>query len=325
MILHEPRSRCFHLLGDPVRWRLVRLLAREALSVGEATAVLGLAQSGVSRHLGLLKGAGLVVEARQGTQARLALPGEAPAGLAALWPALRAELEAAPDPHGDDARLAEALAARDERGEPEPGRTLAEPGRSWAAWAHALAWLVPAQDVVQLGAGSGALALELARFARRLVAVEAEPAAAAEARSRLAGVACAQVLEAPLERVPEPAASADLVVLAQALALCDDPAPVLAEAARLLKPGGRVLVLDLLPHGEGWVRERLGHRRQGTRPEQLRAWLAGAGLVPTRIEAAQRRRSTPFVVLLAAATKPAATTPAVATPAATTPAAGAGA
>ncbi|MFM8980606.1 MAG: metalloregulator ArsR/SmtB family transcription factor [Planctomycetia bacterium] len=304
MVLEEPRSRCFHLLGDPVRWRLLRLLAREALSVGEATAVLGLAQSGVSRHLGLLKGAGLVLEERRGAQARLALPAQAPAGLAALWPALRAELEAAPDPHGDDARLSEVLAARDERGEPEPGSTLAEPGRSWAAWAHALAWLVPAQDVVQLGAGSGALSLELARFARRLVAVEPDAGRAAQARARLAGVACAQVLEAALAGVPQPAASADLVVLAQALAALEDPAPVLAEAARLLRPGGRLLVLDLLPHGEAWVRERLGHRRQGTRPEQLRAWLTGAGLLPTRIEAAQRRRSTPFVVLLGAASKP---------------------
>lgn len=306
MVLQEPRTRCFHLLGDPVRWRLLRLLAREGLTVGEATTVLGVAQSGVSRHLGLLKGAGLVVDERRGGGARLALPAEPPAGLAALWPALRSELEAAPDRHGDDARLAEVLAVREERGEADGHGTLPEPGRSWAAWAHALAWLVPAQDVVQLGAGQGALCVELARFARSLYAVEPEAEQAARARERVGSLPGVEVVEAALDRVPRPAASADLVVVSQALAQHADPLPVLAEGARLLRPAGRLLVLDLLPHGEAWVRERLRHCRQGTRPEQLRGWLAGAGLVPTRIEAVQRRRGTPFVVLLGVATKAAA-------------------
>jgi ArsR family transcriptional regulator len=80
---------------------------------------------------------------------------------------------------------------------------------------------------------------------------------------------------------------------------------VLAEAARLVAPGGTVLVLDLLPHGETWVRERMGHRRQGVAAETLAAWLEAAGLGEVRVEPADRRRGDPFVVLIGSGRKPA--------------------
>jgi ArsR family transcriptional regulator len=298
MILQDSRSRVFQLLADPVRWRLLRLLLAQPLRVAEATRIVGVAQSGVSRHLGLLKNAGLVHESRQGGWAWYALAPTPPRGVAGLWAGLREELEASTDLLGDDARLAEVLRERAEAGEDAalPG---SEPGRSWAAWAHALAGLVPRQRVVHLGAGTGALSREVARFAAPLLAVEPDAAQAVEARQRLEALPQASVVCAPLTQVPRADASFDLALIVQALAAALEPQAVLAEARRLLAPGGRLLWLDLLPHQETWVEERLGHRRRGLEPQVARGWLDALGLEDVRVEAAERRRGNPFVVLIA--------------------------
>lgn len=296
----------FRLLGDPLRWRLLRLLARERLNVSELTAALALAQSGVSRHLGLLREAGLVVEQSRAGWTWCALPSSAPPGLDGLWEPLRARWSAAPDAHGDDARLADVLRARAERGEGWDGPSArgGEPGRSWAAWAHALGhWLPPAR-VVHLGAGTGALTREVARWATAVLGVDPDPRAVALARTRSGDAPRATYLAAPLTAVPRPDGAFERALVAQALAPVERPEAVLAEAVRLVAPGGSVLVLDLLPHGEAWVRERLGHRRQGVSPGRLGAWLEGAGLSRVRVEPEPRRRGDPFVVLVGSGVKP---------------------
>jgi len=306
MSVAEAPSRVFHLLGDAVRWRLLRLLARAPLNVSEATAIVGVAQSGVSRHLRLLVEGGLVREERRGGWSFFALSLEPPSGMAGLWVPLRQALGASSDAHGDDARLAEVLRERAERGEGEGGRgrTALEPGRSWAAWSQALALLLPPCAVVQLGCGSGALTVEVARWASELLAVEPDEALAEQARARLADLPRVQVMTAPLNAVPAPDAAFDLVLVAQALSAAEDPGAVAREALRLVKPGQRVLVLDLLPHRERWVFERFGHRRLGFTPDELTALLLAAGFEIGTVEAAERRRGNPFVVLMAAARKP---------------------
>ncbi len=309
MEVTEAPTRVFQLLGDAVRWRLLRLLARAPLNVSEATAIVGVAQSGVSRHLRLLEEGGLVREQRRGGWSFFALAPEAPPGLAGVWAPLSADLGASGDVHGDDARLAEVLRERAERGEEEggPGRAALEPGRSWAAWSQALALLLPPSDVVQLGCGSGALTTEVARWARELLAVEQDEALAAQARARLSASPRVRVVTAPLSAVPAEAASFDLALVAQALSAAEDPGAVVGEACRLVRPGQRVLVLDLLPHRERWVLERWGHRRLGFTQDELGALLEGAGLEILRLEAAERRRGNPFVVLMAAAQRKEAT------------------
>jgi ArsR family transcriptional regulator len=276
----QATSEAFRLLGDPLRWRILRLLARESLNVTELTAVLGIAQSGVSRHLGLLRHGGALDETRRAGWAHYRTSQVPPPGLEGLWEALLAELRGAGDPHGDDARLAEVRRERDERGVAEGSGRLPDPGRSWAAWSRALTLLLPAERVVQLGAGAGALTREIERFATEVVAVE---------------------LEAP----GLPDAAFDLAVLSHALVRAEDPLAVLREAARLVRPAGRLLVLDLLPHREAWTRERHGHRRLGVAPDDLGAWLAASGWTHGRIESDRRRRGEPFAALLAAARRPA--------------------
>ncbi len=172
-------SSLLRLLGDDVRLRLLRVLSLEALNVSELTSILGIAQSGVSRHLGLLRDAGLVAEERSGGYAwyRLAPEVVAPTGpAAALWTWLQAQFsQPSADASADDARLREVQRVRKESFahhgvDGRQGQIV--PGRSWAAWSRALGLLLPPLDVADLGCGDGYLTIEAAAWARRVVAVD---------------------------------------------------------------------------------------------------------------------------------------------------------
>src|SRR5690348_3307286 len=160
----------FRLLGDDARLRILRLLEAERLNVSELTSILGIAQSGVSRHLGLLKEAGLVEERRDAgfTFFRLSPALQSGAnGFGPIWPVLRSHFDAAADTaqgRADAARLEEVRRVRqenfDDHGADAERRQIV-PGRSWAAWARALGHLLPELDVADLGCGDGYLTIEL--------------------------------------------------------------------------------------------------------------------------------------------------------------------
>ncbi len=163
-------SALFRLLGDEARLRILRLLAAERLNVTELTGILGIAQSGVSRHLGMLRDNGLVEEQREGGFSYYRVPApEARNGHQALWALLDAQFADAADDgvaRADRARLKEVLRLRKESFAAHgDGRQLV-PGRSWAAWARALGHLLPAWDVADLGCGEGYLTVEAARWAQ---------------------------------------------------------------------------------------------------------------------------------------------------------------
>ena len=182
-------SALFRVLGDPARLRLLRALSVDRFNVTELTGILGLAQSGVSRHLGLLKDAGLVREERDGVYVyyRLARPqgDDSP-----LWQLLTAEFaraQAIPDVRADDTRIQEVRRLRRENfdvhagPDTRDGRQLV-PGRSWAAWSRALGLLLPPLDVVDIGCGEGYLTIEAARWARRVVGIDRSAAVLTRAR-----------------------------------------------------------------------------------------------------------------------------------------------
>jgi ArsR family transcriptional regulator len=300
-------SALYRLLGDEVRLRILRILARERLNVSELTAVLGLAQSGVSRHLGLLKESGLIEERREGGYTFYRA---APAnGLAPVWDLLgRQFAEAGNDPalRADDARLKEVLRVRKEsfaaHGE---GERQFVPGRSWAAWARGLGMLLPPWTVADLGCGDGYLALEAARFARRVIAVDRSREVLDRARALAARRAIENVewRRGELEAVPIENESVDLVLFSQALHHAADPAKALAEAARVLVPGGRLLVLDLRQHDEAWVQERLGDRWLGFDDDELERLVGNAGFDEVRVRVGAKLTGDPFTVLLAAGSK----------------------
>jgi ArsR family transcriptional regulator len=142
-------SALFRLLGDEVRLRLLRLLAAERLNVTELTGILGIAQSGVSRHLGMLRDNGLIEERREGGYTYFqVVPPESRNGQAALWALLEAQFVASahdPAARADQARLKEVLRLRKESFATHGQGQQLVPGRSWAAWARALAFLLPAR------------------------------------------------------------------------------------------------------------------------------------------------------------------------------------
>ena len=316
----------FRLLGDDARLRILRLLEVERLNVSELTSILGIAQSGVSRHLGLLKDAGLVDEHRDAgfTFFRLApalQSGEN--GFGPIWPLLRAQFDltaVTPEGRADTARLEEVRRVRqenfDEHGAAAERRQIV-PGRSWAAWARALGHLLPELEIADLGCGDGYLAIEASRFAKRVIAVDRSEAVLERARALAARLARRTATEGgrrvrnvewkqgEIEQLPLADASVDVALLSQALHHAADPRAALAEAARIVRPGGRVLVLELRRHDEQWVRDRLGDKWLGFDDEELRAMLEQAGLAGVKISVGARRARDPFTVLIASGTKPA--------------------
>jgi ArsR family transcriptional regulator len=307
-------SALFRLLGDEARLRLLRVLAQDRFNVTELTGVLGLAQSGVSRHLGLLKDAELISEERDGayTYYRLA-PGVRDNGHGPLWPLLESQFAASQltaTVRADDARLQEVLRLRrenfDQHAGPDTrdGRQLV-PGRSWAAWGRALAHLLPPADVVDIGCGEGYLTVEVARWARRVVAVDRSAAVLTRARALAGRRRAANIVfkKGEIEKLPLEAASVDVAILSQALHHAADPAIAVAEAVRVLRTGGKALVLDLRAHEEGWVREKLGDRQLGFTDNALAGLLVDAGLGDVKVSVGSRRAGDPFTVLIASATK----------------------
>jgi SAM-dependent methyltransferase len=306
----------FRLLGDDIRLRLLRLVALDRLNVTELTGILGIAQSGVSRHLSLLKDGGLVSEEREGGFSYYRISPdvrESSNGHAALWTLLQEQFERAALTgigRADATRLEEVRRLRQENfqthGAPDTNERQLVPGRSWAAWARALGHLLPALTVADLGCGEGYLTIETSRWAAQVIAVDRSTevlkrARALAARRRVSNVTWKR---GDLESVPIPDRTVDVALLSQALHHADDPARALQEAARILVPGGRVLVLDLREHGETWVRDRLGDRWLGFTRARLSALLEGAGLSDVKVTTGARRTGDPFTVLIASGVKP---------------------
>jgi SAM-dependent methyltransferase/biotin operon repressor len=308
----------FRLLGDEARLRILRLLAAERLNVSELTGILGIAQSGVSRHLGLLKDAGLVIEEREGgyTYFRPAPAlAEGANGFGPLAALLQADAEAAAATEigrADAARLAEVRRLRKENFDVHAGPDTNErqlvPGRSWAAWSRALGHLLPPLRVADIGCGEGYLTIEASRWASRVIAIDRSALVLKRARALAARRRVRNVIwkRGELERLPLRDGSVDVALLSQALHHAPDPARAVAEAARVVAPGGRVLILDLREHDERWVISRLGDRWLGFADETVARLLKGAGLTQVRVNVGARRTGDPFTVIVASGVKPAA-------------------
>lgn len=299
-----------HLFGDPTRVRLVALLARQPLTVADLTAVTRLPQSRVSTHLGRLKEAGVLRDRRQGSSTVYALnDGAMPDPVRRVWALLDGEVADA-TLRTDRERCDAMLKAR-ERALPWPDALAGEmerhysPGRTWDALTRALVGLLRLGDVLDAGAGDGAIAQLVAPRARSYTLLDRSERMLAAARTRLAKAANVRFLPGDLHAVPAPAAAFDQVLLLNVLPYAERPPAVLAELARVLRPGGTIALVTIDEHAHAELSAQYGHVQPGFRPAVLRRLLQKAGLAVERCEVTSRERRAPHLnVVTALAHKP---------------------
>jgi ArsR family transcriptional regulator len=302
-------SRLLKALADETRLRILNLLAEEELSTGDLMEILNTGQSRVSTHLALLKEVGLVQDRRHGRRSLYGIVPGAPATLAesALKQARQspefeadmAGLEALRDRRREDARAYFDRVAAEFSEQPLPGRT-------WEGLARGLLQLAPRGRYVDLGVGDGLLTMMLAEVAREVVAVDisAQMLAQLKTRATQKGIGNIVTLESDIAHLALADQSFDVAVLSQALHHCDEPLSALKEAQRVLVRGGRLLVLDLVAHGESWVKDQLQHRHLGFGEGELEHMLLEAGFERPFVRRAARDPQPPhFMTLVASATK----------------------
>jgi len=280
-------------LSEPVRLRLCRLLEREELSVGEVASVLQLPQSTVSRHLKVLSDGGWLLKRADGTATmyRLVLD-DLDADARALWVAVREQL-------GDSAELREDLRRLDSVLDDRKADSSAFFGRVAGAWddlrtqlfgssftAPALLALLPRDWVVaDLGCGTGNAAEMLSGRVRRVIAVDASEVMLRAARKRLGNVRGVEFRQGPLEDVPLRDSTVDAAVCVLVLHHLSQPELAVAEMMRILRPGGRVLVVDMFEHDRKEYRQQMGHKHLGFSEPRVKAMLERAGFSRVRVDA----------------------------------------
>ena len=297
-----------NLLGDESRLRLCALLRDRELCVTDLVRVTGIAQSRVSTHLGRLRDAGFVRDRRQGAQSFYAL------AETALPPAAHAVLDGAagsadPTLAGDQRRLAELEAER--RGglpdfAPDDLERYYSPGRTWQSLSAGIAGLLDLGDVLDVGAGDGAAAAVLAPYCRSLTCIDVNARLVEVATQRLAKFSHARALTADVHALPFDAHAFDSVLLFHTLTYAADPPKALRQCARVLRPGGRLVVLCLDRHEQQEITARYGELHPGFTPDALRELLLATGLDVRSAHVASRELKKPHLqVVLAVANKPA--------------------
>lgn len=296
------------LLSDPTRLRILMLLGQEALSVAELQEVLGMGQSRISTQLSQLKAAGLVVDERSGKNN--IYRGSASAGLLDVAKLAASELS---EVAADAAALRHLLRKRKDTArayfDELAGRFGKDyvPGRSWKALAEALIKVLNYRVVADLGAGEGTLAQLLAQRAEQVIAVDISPKMVAfgQELARNNGLANLEFRIGDIEEPPIDDASLDLAVLSQALHHAVRPQRAIDAAYRILKPGGRLIVLDLLLHSFEEARELYADRWLGFSECDLASMLERAGFSGIETVVADKETTAPgFQTLLGIGVRP---------------------
>ena len=280
----------FRSLGDPTRLRIIALLRAMELSVGELAQVLGQSQPRVSRHVKILIDAGLAERRKEGSWVFLSLADAARVeplfALLDRWAEIDGE-----DPWtlADAARLTAVRADRAAAAE----RYFASHAKDWdelrslhiaeSEVEAAIARALKGRDVgrlVDIGTGTGRMIALFGRDADHALGVDRSPEMLRLARVKLAeaGLAGAELRQGDMYALPLPSGSADTVIIHQVLHYAQQPAAAVAEAARLLGPGGRLLIVDFAPHEREELRSRDAHVRLGFADEAILKYLEEAGL-----------------------------------------------
>ncbi len=306
----EAWSTRLKVLADATRVRLLALLEHEELTVAELSSITRLAQPRVSTHLARLKEAGLVRDRRAGVSAYYRFDEETlDAAQRALWRTLR---EGSDDPllRQDAERIPPVLAAR--AADANWADSVAgdmerhySPGRTWEALARSALPLLAPGRVLDIASGDGVLAELLAPHAQEYVCIDASARVVAAASERLRRFAHVQVREGDMHALPYVDGHFDLVVLMHALTYASRPAVAVAEAARVLRPGGRLLLSSLARHEHRAAVAAFGHVNLGFTDKELRRFMEKAGLEIANSETVTREKRPPhFEVISLIGTRP---------------------
>lgn len=302
-------SGVLRLLADPTRVRLLALLEHEELTVAELAAVLHLAQPRVSTHLAKLRDANLVRDRRSGVSAYYRANNEGDAAQHALLASLRANIDDALL-REDAARVPRVLADR-ARGEGWADTVAGDmerhysPGRTWETVARALLQLLGTGDVLDIASGDGVTAELLAPHAHSIVCIDSSERVVEAATRRLKPFANVQVRQGDMHALNLGRQRFDLVLMLHALTYAEHPPKAVAEAARVLRSGGRLLAVTLGRHDHRAVVAPFDHRNLGFRLEQLSGFATAAGLDVVSCSRLSRERKAPhFEVISLLARKP---------------------
>ncbi len=276
-------------LSDPTRSRLLHVLENRELTVTELCSVLQLPQSTVSRHLRILNDDGWLASRADGTSRYYRLETDLEPAARQLWTIVRDQVAGTPAGRQDARRVETVVNERRSRSQ----AFFSSVAGQWDAVRHdlfgdrsplvgMLALIDATWTVADLGCGTGSLTATLAPFVRRVIAVDSSANMLAAARRRLDGVTNVDIRQGELEAVPVESAEVDAAVMSLVLHYIAEPAKALGEAARVLRPGGRLIVVDMTPHDRDEYRQQMGHVWQGFSPEQMTDWLSAAGFEQPR-------------------------------------------
>jgi ArsR family transcriptional regulator len=298
------------LLADPSRLRVLLLVEREELSVAELQEILGMGQSRISTHLAQLKQAGLLEDRRNGKSILYRLKtfrGAESKAFEQLLGVLRRAAGEIPEAEQDSEALRLALGRRQEKMRAYFDELAGKfgrhymPGRSWKGIAETLLALMPPVVIADLGAGEGTFSQMLARRAKKVIAVDNSEKMVEYGAdlARKHGVKNLEYRKGDLEAVPLRNGSIDVAFFSQALHHAQHPERAVAEAWRILKPGGRIVVLDLLRHNYEEARELYADLWLGFTEVEASRYLRQAGFKNIETSVVHREEEAPhFETLL---------------------------
>ncbi|MGH7832063.1 MAG: ArsR/SmtB family transcription factor [Candidatus Binatia bacterium] len=279
-------ARILKALADRTRLRILAAVAEEELTVGEVQEIVGSVQSSVSRNLAILRDAGLIRDRKDGTNVYFSLRSDMSEPIKGLYQSLRPRFAELPEAKADRVRLAECRRKRINRfqnyfegiaGDWERIRKSYFDDRVTSL---AIEKLLPSNlTLADIGCGTGSLAFELARFAGRVIAVDLSQAMirqarrlAEEKRTRNVDFVLGHAGHLPIEN-----AKVDAAFCVMVLHFLERPAEAVRDLCRITRPGGSVILLDLAPHTQEWMKEQMQHRWLGFERQTIEKWLSDAG------------------------------------------------
>ena len=280
-------------LADPTRCRMLLLLEKHELTVSELCAVLQMPQSSVSRQLKTLADDSWVMSRRDGTSRFYSMPlDDLDVSAAQLWPIIRAQVHATPAAGHDAKRLRGVLARRRAKSQ----EFFASAASGWdrlredlfgdTFYLWAVLGLVDHNLTVgDLGCGTGQLSATIAPYVKQVIAVDGSTDMLESARQRVSELSNVELKQGDLESLPVGDGALDVAMLSLVLHYSADPARALAEVARALRPGGRALVVDMLPHERVEYQQQMGHVWLGFSDKQVARFLTGAGFTDVHVRA----------------------------------------